>query len=162
MSAPGIFLLAVNRIKQGEGISLRKAKLIRMKTGFVSACLIGCALALVLTIVGSMLGAVFINNEYLDINVNGVLGIVIRFLSVFLGAVLAGKLTDESKMLCCMVVAGAYFAILCGSSLLFFEGIGVQLFAGFLTCLAACVGGILLSTKAKTRVKHKRRGRRSC
>lgn len=141
---------------------LQKSKVRINKGAMLPACVTGIATALVVSVGGTLVGAICILNEYFDITAVVIVATITQLVSAVAGSFLTGKLVKEGKMLSCCITVFVYCFILLGTSILFFDGIGSGVFGGLITCTLSCIGGFLLSTREKNDRKHKRKGKRTC
>lgn len=129
--------------------------------GILPACGIGIAVSLLVTVLIAWVTAIFISNEYFEINTIVFAAIVSQFLATFIGAFLVGKITDNNKMLTCCLAGGLYYLLLIGTAMLFFDGISGKLFVGLISCALGCFAGILTSSRQKKRSGRTRKGKRN-
>lgn len=122
---------------------------------------IGTASSIVIALLLTVIGAIFIENEYLNIGSVNILALTIQFVSSLVGTLIAGKLSRTNYFLSCGAVCGCYFLLMLITAMLFFDGVGGSV---LLSALAILIGGgtaILLCTKGNNRIKRRKKRVRS-
>ena len=129
------------------------------KSYLICQC-VGIVIAIAISIVMTLISALLISKEQLPLESQGILAVMIQFLSVLAGALWVGKSSKYNKMICCGILAATYCFILIGSAILFLEGVSDRIYTGLLACVAGCAIGVLLNTirkPTKNRINRKRR-----
>lgn len=132
-----------------------KTKSIRL--GPVWTYIAGVGLVVLITLLLSGIGAILMQNEYIDIKYAGILGMLIQFFSTFTGVFVASKMGPDNKIMICSVVAVAYIVVAVCCALLFFEGVSGTVIAGVISCGTGSVLGIFLDHKGKNGRKRAKR-----
>lgn len=136
---------------------MHKAKRKAWEMSILSSAGIGLGFSLAVTILGVCIGAILISNEYLKPQGIIYLSIIIQFISSLVGALFAGKISAEKKVIASGLAAISYFCVLVGVAILVFDGIKGGFIAGIVACLVGSGAAIMLCNRAKIRPKRKRR-----
>lgn len=118
----------------------------------------GALLAVAISLAFALLIPFSVLSGMVDMNAAIVMIPAVQGISAFLGAVIAGKLTQNNKLLSVGVVSGVYIAILICTGLLFFDGLGEGVVIGILSVIIGSAVAILILNKRKSASKS--RGRR--
>jgi len=129
----------------------------RNQWNITSAVSIGVALSIILTILLSVLTAIFISNEYFDINIRNVAAIVIQGIAALAGTYLTNRLTHDGKGMASIFCAAAYYVLLLFVSILLFDGISSLFLSGLISCTVGGAIAIMLTNTTKNKYKHKKR-----
>lgn len=106
---------------------------------FLRAVGIGTGISLLCSLGGCLILAWALNGQKLDMKTLGYGVMAITFLSGIMGSIAAKNIFGEKALLLCASVAAAYFLILFGIGLLFFNG-GMQgVWQTLLLILGACI-----------------------
>lgn len=136
---------------------MAKSKTIQSST--ITSCVIGGAIAVLLTALQSGIVSVFILNGYLDINILGIVALIIQLISAFFGVMIGVKITANNKILAGAFTAAGYYLVLLCCGLLFFDGIKGSALIGLISCAIGYLLALLLNSKGKTS-RHRTRTRR--
>ena len=133
----------------------------RMKTGkqplHISAG-IGVGISVLIAIMGGLVCALCIHNEYLNMEAAGVGAYVVLFCSVLVGALIASSLVAEKNLIVAGAVCVADYVLLICCAMAAFDGVGDRALLGLIVCLAAGLCVIVLNfSKEKAGNKPKRR-----
>ena len=115
--------------------------------------LMGIGLAIVVTVIMTLCFAVCVQNEYMRINTIRYCSVVTVFTGGAFGAILAGKLIKDYKVLACAFSCIGYYLILLIAGCLCFDIDGSKLGVPFLAC---CGAGFIGSFVANRRKKYKK------
>lgn len=127
-------------------------KIIGLSTGMLATILVSLFL--------SAIAGIFIQNEYLGIELVTVMAIIIQGISVLVGALIAGIHAPEKKVISCVVIGTVYYLMLVGCTLLLFDGLSSAAIISLLVCAAAVLLSILLCIKRERRTHTTKRRRR--
>lgn len=130
---------------------MQKIKLTKTKNLKIMGSSVGLLAAMLVTLFLSAIAGIFIQNEYIIMEMVTVMAIIIQGLSVLVGALIAGILTPEKKIISCVVIGIVYYLGLAGCSLLLFDGLNSEAFSSLLTCAAAVFCAVLLCTRGERR-----------
>lgn len=122
---------------------------------------IGVALAIVTTIILSVIGAIFIQNEYLEMSAINIVAFAIQFTAAFAGALVAGKFKKSNALMSCGLAGGVYFLLLIVIGVLFCDGVGSDILLSLLTVFLGTGAAFLLCTRGKNRTFKKKRRRKN-
>ena len=131
--------------------------MIKMKSNKVNnelllPSILGSAAAAIIALTLTLICALFINNEYIDIKFSTYLAPPIAFISVFLGSLITGKLFRMPAYFG-FIVSGVTVLLSCTIAFLFFDGIKTGV---ILTVLCSLIAAILyLFICKKGRIPHK-------
>ena len=117
----------------------------------VKAVAVGVAIALIVTLVGCCIGAVCIDNEYMNISTAKMVSMIIIMISGFIGAIIAEKISKTGKTIVCLLVPASLCLIMMSVGALFFGGLGGQALIGIVVSGAASLGALLFNLKGKSR-----------
>lgn len=141
---------------------MRKLKFANKENSILKAVCAGILGAAVVTLFFSAIAGIFIESEYLDIQSVAIMAAIIQGISVFAGALIAGKMTLEKKMLSCILVSACYYLTLFGLALLFFEGVTGSAIYGFFVCLLSAFLAIMVCSRKNKHVSASKRRKRYC
>ena len=119
--------------------------------------LLGVACIVLVALLITIVFAVFITNEYLDITKEDFLAVITQFISVFLGTFVAGKITQEKKLMICGAVTATCMLAYTSIGILFFDGIGSGLVSGLIATVLGFACAFALCNKAKKATGSRRR-----
>ncbi len=126
----------------------------------VSATAMGTVLSIALTVVLSMLTAIFISNEYFDINIKSTAAIIIQGIAALAGSYLAYRLSSEGKGIASVCCAAVYYVMLLSTSIMLYDGVSTCFWVGMISCAVGSLLAILLINTAKKTHKQRRRVKR--
>lgn len=106
-----------------------------------ASIMIGILIAVVLSLLCNGITAALILNEKLNESIANVVTAVTVFAAVFMGSMIAGKMTDGKIGIICGVVAASFLLLQIGVNIIFFDGA----FRGFLKNIISLMGGSGLS-----------------
>lgn len=121
----------------------------------------GAALGLLITLLLVGVAAIFINNEYLRIESNRLIGSLIQFLSAASGGVWGVITAGKKKSLACLGAVSGYYMMLLLTALLLFDGIGGMVITGLACVTAGGVCSILLTNSRQNEGNKRKRRRRT-
>lgn len=136
---------------------MNKTKFSAAGFSIAKACVLGSSVNVLLLIVLAMVSAIFISNEYFEMEAGGYLAGISQFLASFIGCLIAGKLVKERKAITCAAAAGGCLLIQLAAAILFFNGISGDFLLCLLPMLAACGCAILLCANRKKHSGSKKR-----
>lgn len=148
-------------MKYRGGDYVNKTKFTSMQVSPVKACLIGSVVSAMLLILLSLLSAVFVNNDIIELKSSRNIAWFIIFASCFVGCALTGKLAKKNIVACCGIVGAVVLIIQLAAAILVFEGMYNNFFIGMLPVLSGFGCAILLNFRGKSAsgVNKKRRRR---
>lgn len=129
----------------------------KMQRSITSAASIGIALSVIITVILSMLTAIFISNEYWDININKIAAIVIQVVAAFAGSYLTNRLVPEGQGSGVIICASIYYVILLCISMLVYDGLSPTFWHGLISCAVGCILSFLLVNTTNNKHKNKKR-----
>ncbi len=124
--------------------------------------IIGVGIGMAVSISLSAILAIFINNQYLQIESAAYFPIVVQFLSVFIGAYIAGRGAGEGAVATCGVTSGVMLVVQMCLGVLFFDGISGNLLWGILGCIGGMIAAILVCKRPKKSHSRGRKRSRFC
>ena len=140
---------------------MKKTKFTSMQMSLIKSGLIGATISILLIIVLSLLSAMVINKNVIELDNSKIIAWAIVFLSCFTGSALAGKLSKGNKIASSGIVCAIVLIIQLAVAILLFDGIYNNIFVGILPVLAGFGCAILLKFKGKSQLStKKRRGHR--
>lgn len=141
---------------------MQKMKLAKTKNLKIVGLSVGLLAAMLVTLFLSAIAGIFIQNEYIKMDMVTVIAIIIQGLSVLAGALIAGILTPEKKIISCVVIGIVYYMGLAGCSLLLFDGLNSEAIGSLLTCATSVILAVLICTKGKRRTHTTKIRKRYC
>ena len=129
------------------------------KRGFrerVGVCLVSILPALLLTIVGSILGGVMIEKNVIPESCVLMLAAVLQFFSVACGVYLAIRLSF-GEYLCGVAVLVTYYFMMLIAAMLIFEGISASFALGLLACVLGGSAACVATRRGKRKVKRSKK-----
>ena len=121
----------------------------RKLDGLAWSILFGVLASSVITIVLSMLIALFISSEYFDINIRYIASMIIQLIAALIGAYTTGKISNDRKQIASVCTVAIYCFILLSAAILFFDGIASHFWAVLLSGGVGCISAILLNNSRK-------------
>lgn len=141
---------------------MNKAKLNIRNTTFLFSSCIGAGISVGLSLLVMVLNSICISNEYIELSVGTFMVIIGQFISVFAGAMIAGKATKgENKQLSCCCVALIYYLMFTCVGMLVFDVHITFIIRGIISCAGGCIAAILFCCRTKKWISGKRKRRRS-
>lgn len=141
---------------------MQKIKLAKTKNLKIMGSSVGLLAAMLVTLFLSAIAGIFIQNEYINMDTLTVMTKIIQGLSVLVGALIAGVLIPEKKIISCVVIGMVYYLVLAGCSLLLFDGLNSGAISSLLSCATAVFLAVLLCTKGKRRTHTTKIRKRYC
>lgn len=130
--------------------SIRSAK---KESSMLISCIYGLILALIVAMALSLIAALFITNEYLDITTSQFLTTITHLIAVFSGSLLTGEIMSDKKIPSVGVVCAGYIFTMVCLAILVFDGVSGNVFAGIAASIGGSVSAILLCTRRKMRFR---------
>lgn len=121
--------------------------------GVLKRITLGIGIAILITIVGTLLCAWLIYGQYLKEELIGYCAMVVTVCSSVIGCLAVVLRTEKDRLLQCAAVSLAYFALLLILKFLLFEGAMQGFFETLLLVLGSGIGVALLSAREKKNVK---------
>jgi len=119
---------------------------------------IGVLQAVAISVLTAALGAVFIDNESIQINAIPIITIIAWFISSFLCAVFSGYTGEGRWALRSGIATGIYYLIMMSVGILVFDGLSGNVLYGFITGIAGfLIAMVLLVRKQKKSINRKMR-----
>lgn len=115
----------------------------------LTAIITGTAVALGVTICLSAIAGIFIQNEYLEIQLATVISIIIQGISALVGSFITGIKSPDAKLVTCISAGASYFVVLIAAAFLFFGGITISAIISLGVCMLAAFIAFLQCTKEK-------------
>lgn len=128
-------------------------------TRVLLSAIVGAVAGLVIGIGLSAIGALFIANEYFEMDSMNILTYIIQLISSFTGTLLAANRSKGKELLAGGMASGCYFAILLLTAMLFCEGVGDGAYLSLVAILVGGVSAIMLCIR-RTNGNSKRKRRR--
>ena len=123
----------------------------------IPASLLGLLVSWAITVIMLCLGAVFVENEYIEIDLTGILTAIIVFLASAAGCLIS-KITDKSNALMnIIIVSGSYIMSLLICAMLFFDGITGQSLVEIPAVLTGALIALFVGNKEKNNIALRRR-----
>ena len=123
----------------------------------IPASLLGLLVSWAITVLMLCVGAIFITNEYIEINLADVLSVIIVFLSSLIGC-LSAKISDKSNALMNIIlISVSYIMSLIITGMLFFDGIIGRVFVEILAVFSGALIVLLFGNKDKKAASIKKR-----
>lgn len=129
--------------------------------GMLFAVIIGTAAAIVVCVIGALIGPLCILNEYLEPRSVAGISLVIQGVGAFISATIAFLIVNDRKWLAAGISAGMAYALLTCIGVAFFESDPAMLIEGFLSCAIGGMCSELLLNRKKNSSKRKKNKRRS-
>lgn len=129
---------------------MAKTKSIRADLKELVPGLIGIVISILTTIALTVIFAIFITNEYIDIKLCRPIATVIHFIAVFWGLYIS-LLIFKIPYHIVIITTGALYLLLLCNSLLFFDGISVYAVIETIPSAAGTILAILLDKKRRMR-----------
>lgn len=108
---------------------------------------IGVVLAVILSTLSAALGAVFIDNESIQIGAIPYISYAVWAISSFLCAYFSGRAVEGKWLLRSGIATGIYYIILLGTGILIFGGATGDIIYGLIAVLAGFAGSVLIIFK---------------
>lgn len=118
---------------------------------------LGTLLAVLTTLLSTMLIGIFINYEYLCIESNQIVASIIQIISALVGTIIATALNNNNRLFIGLITGIAYYIILLLSAMLFMDGIGEGVVLGVICTATGVIGAILLGNFRKQGAKRGKR-----
>ena len=115
----------------------------------------GVVAAVVLSLLGTILGAYLMDREMVGASASSVLSMSIRIVSVLASTVITIKLTDHQLLLTAAVTAIVYFFVLIGIAILFFDSPFEAIWQGGIGILAGGALALVICSRKNKEKKHK-------
>ncbi len=139
----------------------KKTKDVRVISDY-KKIMIGAGIGMATSILLSAVLAIFINNQYLQIKSAAYFPIVVQFVSVFIGAYIAGRGAGENAIATCTVTSLVIFVVQICLGVLLFDGISGNLLWGVLGCVGGMIAAILVCKRPKKSHSRGRKRARFC
>ncbi len=123
----------------------------------IKACTLGVGISVILLIVVTVLSAVFISNELIDLDAGKYIAWVAQFVACFVGCTVSGKIVTDNKTVACGIVAAINYLAILVVAVLLFDGLANNMLLCLLPIIAACGCAILLSIRTKGHSGSRRR-----
>lgn len=122
----------------------------------ISAAL-GALLAMITTLLSTMVMGLFINNEYLCIESNHIAVGIIQIISALAGSIVAATMNENNRSMVALITGIAYYVSLLLSAMLLMDGLGEGIISGVVCTASGVIGAILLGN---IRTQGTKRGKR--
>jgi len=122
----------------------------------ISAAL-GALLAMITTLLSTMVMGLFINNEYLCIESNHIAVGIIQIISALAGSIVAATMNENNRSMVALITGIAYYVLLLLSAMLLMDGLGEGIISGVVCTAIGVIGAILLGN---IRTQGTKRGKR--
>ena len=139
----------------------KKTKDVRVISDY-KKIMIGAGIGMAASILLSAVLAIFINNQYLQIKSTAYFPIVVQFMSVFIGAYIAGRGVGENVIATCSVTSLVIFVVQICLGVLLFDGISGNFLWGVLGCVGGMIAAILVCKRPKKSHSRGRKRARFC
>lgn len=115
----------------------------------------GSVIAILISLLGSIIGAILMNRELIGESAAFILPIIVWIASGFTGTMVAAKLARSRYLLVAGITALIYLFVLISVSILIFDGKFTALWQGIVSVLAGGGLSLILSSRKNTGKKHK-------
>ena len=139
----------------------KKTKDIRIVSTY-KKIIIGVGIGMAVSILLSAILAVFIHKQYLQVESAAYFPIVVQFLSIFIGAYVAGREAGEGTIAICCITSAVMFIVQICLGVLFFDGISGSLLWGAFGCIGGTIAAILICKRPRKTHSRGRRKARFC
>ena len=115
----------------------------------------GAVVALLISLIGSLLGTFLINTGSIQENAYPVIAIALWFVSSMIGSLVACKKASQQYLIVSALIVVGYLFVLIAVQILFFESQFGQMWKAILIGVAGIIPSILICSKTEGRKKAK-------